>query len=179
MECINLNIEPNHCGVCGNKCSSGTCVNGRCREPETCGFDCPPQIPTCEPDPGICTGEKECTRPIGGICACPDGMVDCDGDGVCEACGRCGVTACPPDPETGEPGFCCPGGYCSCGGECCEGPECWVTTIGDGEGTPISRREHCDDTSGCVNCWGRCCTTCINGECASSGPIQGGSNRRR
>jgi hypothetical protein len=180
MECINLSIEPNNCGACGVECASGTCVNGRCREPEPCGSTCPPQIPECEPEPEFCPGDKECTGPIlDGICTCPDDMVDCDGDGFCEACGRCGVTACADDPETGEPGFCCPGGYCSCGGECCAGPECWVTTIEDGEGTPIGRREQCDNTSGCVDCWGQCCTACINGNCASSGPISGGSIRRR
>jgi hypothetical protein len=178
MECINLSIEPNHCGTCDRVCASGRCLNGQCADPEPCGFLCNPlHDPDCEPTP--CSGDKECSRLTNGICTCPGGMVDCDGDGFCESCGRCGVTACPDDPETGAPGFCCPGGYCSCGGECCAGPECWVTTQGDGEGTPIVRREHCDSTSGCVDCWGRCCTACINGECASSGPIGGGAIRRR
>ncbi|MGH2613708.1 MAG: pentapeptide repeat-containing protein [Thermomicrobiales bacterium] len=177
MECVSLSIEPNNCGGCGVECASGTCSNGTCRTPESCGLNCNPQHdPDCEPE--ICTGDKECSQALNGICTCPDGMVDCDGDGFCEACGRCGVTACPPDPETGEDGFCCPGGYCSCGGQCCAGPECWVTVITDGEGSPIGQEEHCDNESGCVNCWGECCTACFNGNCVSSGPIRGGSYRR-
>jgi hypothetical protein len=174
-ECIDLSREPYHCGSCGNRCPSGRCVNGGCAPQETCNLRCDPlHDPDCEP--AECPGDKRC---VNRKCACPAGWVDCDGDGFCEACGRCGVTTCPADPATNVAGFCCAGGFCSCGGVCCAGPDCWVEPTGHGsEGEPTGERETC---TGCsfVDCWGACCTGCIDGQCASSGPIGGGSIRRR
>jgi hypothetical protein len=173
MECVDTSRDPNHCGTCPTKCPGGTCEEGECRVDE-CG-GCPPQIEDCEPLE--CPGDKVCSRLFpAGTCSCLPGWIDCDGDGVCESCGRCGVTSCPPDPANNEPGECCAGGYCSCGGSCEVGCEtCWVTSTRQGEGTVITR-EVCEP--GCVDCWGMCCTACINGECASSGPIGGARIRR-
>ena len=171
-ECVDLSREPYHCGSCGNVCPSGRCVNGKCKPPETCGTHCTKQ--GCVEIE--CRGDQEC---VNSNCACPDGTVDCDGDGFCESCGRCGVTTCPTDPVTDQPGFCCAGGYCSCGGTCCAGPGCWVVSEGhNGDSGIFGERETC---TGCahVDCWGACCTNCIDGQCVTSGPIGGGSIRRR
>jgi hypothetical protein len=177
MECVE--IGPNNCGQCDYTCPGGTCLNGVCQPVESCDYFCPPRIPDCTPVE--CPGDKVCSSFTTGTCSCPAGYVDCNGDGFCESCGRCGEESCPPNPRTNEPGFCCPGGFCSCDGKCDAGcEECWLTPTGrDPEDNPTGYREQCDTTGGCVDCWGRCCTACINGECASSGPIGGGSIRRR
>jgi hypothetical protein len=177
MECIDTRIEPNHCGTCTNVCASGMCQNGACLDPQICGEDvCIDDDPPCLTI--RCGLHQQC---INGECFCSAGRVNCDQDRTCESCGRCGVTSCPVDPATGRAGSCCPGGFCSCGGSCeasCK--DCWLTPTGqDREGTPTGYREQCGSPDGCVDCWGRCCTACINGECASSGPIGGGSIRRR
>lgn len=178
MECIDTRIEPNHCGSCAGVCESGTCNNGECTV-ESCGGFCNPQHQNCD-EGDICLGDKTCVPVFNGTCRCPSGTVACNDNGSCDSCGRCGVS-CPPDPQTGSPGFCCPGGFCSCGGSCGTGcDECWLTPSGqDQEGNPTGYREQCDTGSGCVDCWGQCCTACINGECASSGPFGGSSVRRR
>jgi hypothetical protein len=99
--------------------------------------------------------------------------------------GGCDPNACPSDPATKKRGFCCPGGYCSCGGVCCGGPECWTHTvyITNGEDILDVSSEYCSpEEAGCVLCPSSgesCCSACVNGECASSGPIRGGSIRRR
>ena len=178
MECVNTNFDPNHCGACGTKCPSGTCNNRQCQT-DSCDLSCAPRATNCEPLE--CPGDKICSSRLAtGTCSCTPGWVDCDADGSCESCGDCGVTSCPAEPD-GTPGKCCPGGFCSCGGSCeaaCD--VCWLTPTGrDQEGTSTSYQEQCGSPGGCVECWGRCCTACINGECASSGPIGGGTIRRR
>jgi hypothetical protein len=182
MECIDTSREPNHCGNCTNVCASGMCDSGSCVDAQrTCGDEIciegsPGRPPTCTIT--RCLANQEC---VDGQCFCAPGRVDCEETGICESCGRCGVTSCPVDPATGLAGRCCPGGFCSCGGSCeasCK--DCWLTPTGqDREGTPTGYQEQCGSPGGCVDCWGRCCTACINGGCASSGPIGGGSIRRR
>jgi hypothetical protein len=147
--CVDTNKEPYHCGRCSNRCRSGTCVNGQCRTPESCNLVCNPQHdPDCEPVE--CPGDKVCED---NECVCPSGMVDCDQDGVCEACGRCTVTTCPPDPTTGAVGECCPDGRCSCGGACCiSGEECFPD-----EGRVCEARQtgtsECEFCATCDYCW--------------------------
>ena len=172
FECIDISREPRHCGTCTRVCPSGVCIGGQCQSQEVCGLAC--TRPECEFIE--CPGNKECSARR---CSCPSGMVDCDGDGDCEACGRCGVTGCPPNPQGGAPGFCCADGTCSCGGTCCpSGYDCFVTQQRDPEGTPIpgSEREVC---RACVECWGVCCAGCINGNCVHHQPPSGGTIRRR
>ena len=96
------------------------------------------------------------------------------------------ASLCPPDPSNNETGFVCAGGYCSCGGECCSDPDCWVMTrsIEGGDDPRIVVEEACEPPGGCNFCQGnfeQCCTGCIGPtlECASSGPISGGTIRRR
>jgi hypothetical protein len=154
-ECVDTNIEPYHCGRCGIRCPSGTCVNGQCEAPESCGLVCnPQQDPDCEPVE--CPGNKVCHE---NECVCPPGMVDCDGDGVCEACGRCDVTECPP--TGGAAGVCCPDGRCSCGGECCDsGKECfWLEDLSRPDILDIETCEPCD------GCAPECCQFCHIADC--------------
>ena len=116
----------------------------------------------------------------------PDGVtINNSGCGTSTPCCPTCVDACPPDPRTNEPGFCCAGGFCSCGGVCCTRPDCFVisTQSRDSEQPPVER-EVCEPPEGCAFCQGRedrCCTACVGPaeECASSGPISGGSIRRR
>lgn len=115
----------------------------------------------------------------------PDGSTidnsGCENSTPC--CPTC-AGACPPDPSNNEPGFCCAGGLCSCGGECCAGPDCFIFTTQprDTEQPPIAS-ELCERPASCVMCGGReeqCCVSCAaNGDCIFSGPVSGGSIRRR
>jgi hypothetical protein len=140
--------------------------------------------PTCIPIGGACGAGGECCGDacLNGICPCANGMVDCDGDGVCEHCGSCDAEPCPADPFSQEPGFCCAGGFCSCGGQCCPTAECWrFTRTRSGEESPITT-EVCQLPSTCVLCESSgptCCAACNGDECIPGGPIVGGSARRR
>jgi hypothetical protein len=173
MECVNTDIEPYHCGACNRLCESGQCQNGTCLEPQICGIPCPNPKIDCEPP--ICEGDQDCELRK---CVCPAGTVDCDRDYTCEACGRCGVTTCPVDPQSEQTGFCCSDGRCSCGGNCCDsGSKCFVVASGrDPEGVPIGETEECRS---CAECWGSCCAGCINGECVHHQPPRGGTIHRR
>ncbi len=109
----------------------------------------------------------------------PDGGGDPGEEPICVA------TACPRDPATGRLGRCCPGGWCSCGDVCCADDVCWISrTESRGGDTPqVVVRESCAPPTGCVQCrrsGSACCIGCSPaGECMSSGPISGGSIRRR
>jgi hypothetical protein len=118
----------------------------------------------------------------------PDGSINNDGcDNGTECCPTCAGSdgaVCPPNPQTGEAGFCCAGGFCSCGGVCCAGPDCFVLTTQPREPEqPPRQQEFCERPPSCVMCGGReeqCCTACSpSDECISSGPISGGTIRRR
>ena len=167
---------------CRTTMPDGSVNNSGCGKGTAC-------CPTCIPvggDCGVGSGGSCCGDDcLNGICPCDNGMVDCDGDGVCEACGSCDAAPCPPDPETGEDGFCCTGGFCSCGGECCDDTDCFILTnqLRDSEQPPTSR-ELCERPASCVICGGRddtCCTGCApeTEECFFSGPIGRATIRRR
>jgi hypothetical protein len=101
----------------------------------------------------------------------------------------CDPATCPPNPNptTPEAGFCCPNGSCSCAGGC-DCPDCWVEQLDKGpddEPLPPEQvriiREFC-----CNKCGGgpdECCSRCdATGACEKdpdTGPISGGSIRRR
>jgi hypothetical protein len=112
-----------------------------------------------------------------------------DGDGPSGAPAGCDSSTCPSDQSTNStgPGRCCDDGFCSCGGECCGGPDCWVVRTdlpsAPGSDEPLSTFEElCTPPEGCIPCprsGESCCSACVNDECASSGPIRGGSIRRR
>jgi hypothetical protein len=142
-ECADLDKEPYHCGRCGNRCPSGTCVNGQCQTPESCDpFSTPEHDPDCVP------GES-CPVPVDKVCqanerVCPTGTVDCDEHDDCEACGLCDNKCL--NPQGGAAGFCCSDGRCSCGDECCGSDDaCFVEPWGPDEATPVgaSMREFC------------------------------------
>ena len=173
-----VTIGPNNCGQCDHEnCAGGSCNDdGTCQDPVLCGGRICPKPDVCEPEVGVCEPNKVCTGLQARICDCPPGLVDCDGDGDCESCGRCNLGPCPSDPVTGLAGACCPDGSCTCGGVCCNGGMCYVSASRTGEG---SLREQCVPADSCVECRGQCCGGCINGECVHTTPISGGSIRRR
>jgi hypothetical protein len=191
-ECTDVSSEPNHCGTCGNACPSGMCVNGVCRN-DTCRISrCPPHVPIedCEFSE-ICDGERECSGGVGEPCTCPvvgpngGRKIDCNGDGFCESCGRCGVN-CGNDPGTDLPGECCPDGRCSCGRKngqpfCCpSGTYCYTEpNARDNEGVPIPEAGYEEVCYACTMCNGSCCAACSNGNCVHFQPPRGGSIRGR
>jgi hypothetical protein len=166
---------------CRTVMPDGLVNNNGCRKGTTC-------CPTCIDVGGDCGSgvDGKCCGAacLHGICPCENGMIDCDGDGVCESCGSCGVASCPVDPRTDEAGFCCPGGFCSCGGECCDDPECFIVTTRPRDSEQLIHREFCERPVDCIVCQGQedlCCTACApeTDECIFSGPIGGATIRRR
>jgi hypothetical protein len=97
----------------------------------------------------------------------------------------CDPLACPSDPSTKDPGFCCPGEFCSCNNTCCDGPDCWVYSESRlvGERVVHIVREYCTPPAGCVPCpstGDACCSSCLeNGECVPSTQRFGATIRRR
>ena len=100
--------------------------------------------------------------------------------------GGCDPRTCPRDQSTNSTGlgFCCEGGFCSCGGICCSSVDCWIFTQSSSDGELVQQvvQEFCAPPTGCIPCpnsGATCCTSCFNGNCVSSGPIRGGTIRRR
>lgn len=71
--CVNLRLDPGHCGACGKVCGSEVCINGACR----CGTDLPP-----------CSGTCACVQSVGGLSACTSANVN---DSPCTANAECPV----------------------------------------------------------------------------------------
>ena len=70
-ECIDVSIDPDHCGGCENDCDDGeACVSGICETSIECGV-----VET--PEGGECPGE--CDECDGGTC-----VINCIGEGACE-----------------------------------------------------------------------------------------------
>ncbi|HKY41172.1 MAG TPA: kelch repeat-containing protein [Polyangiaceae bacterium] len=109
-QCVNLELNPQHCSECNKGCPGTTCDNASCTNTCAQGFlDCNHNVVDgCEINPAIdpqncgncevdCGFQFECQA---GYCVCPDGTADCDGnkDNGCEtdttsdssSCGGCG-----------------------------------------------------------------------------------------
>ena len=130
---------------------------------------------------GKCTGVNPCsTVPSDGGGA---GGGTGGGTGGGASGGGCDPRTCPRDQSTNSTGlgFCCEGGFCSCGGICCSSVDCWIFTQSSSDGELVQQvvQELCAPPAGCIPCPETCCTACINGTCGSSGPIRGGTIRRR
>ncbi|WP_437636264.1 MXAN_6577-like cysteine-rich protein [Sorangium sp. So ce854] len=113
--CVDLHVDPRHCGGCGHACAADErCEGGACACDgglEACDGGCvdltsdPHHCGGCETR---CAHNETCTD---GACLCNEGLVDCDGKCVDlmrspAHCGECGA-AC-------GPGLVCQAGTCAC-----------------------------------------------------------------
>ncbi len=189
--CVDMQTDASNCGACGQACGANqACVGGACVT-GTCAFTCGPGSLCCSsgptgPEPGremcigplydqnncgacgnVCGGGKFCQN---GTCACPGGMLDCNG--VCafvqggdpDNCGACG-NVCPPGSRLCGPGPAGPNPVCQpcanfgqteCNGRCVD--------------------TH-NDQNNCGACGTACATgqacvdgTCVDGSCTMSCP---------
>ncbi|WP_437781486.1 MXAN_6577-like cysteine-rich protein [Sorangium sp. So ce1097] len=113
--CVDLRVNPRHCGGCGHACAADErCEGGACvcdAGLEACDGGCV----DLTSDPHHCGGcDTRCAHNgtcSDGACLCNEGLVDCDGKCVDlmrspEHCGECGA-AC-------GPGLVCQAGTCAC-----------------------------------------------------------------
>ncbi|MEZ4394476.1 MAG: MXAN_6577-like cysteine-rich protein [Polyangiales bacterium] len=163
--CVDLQANPNHCGVCGNACTAGqSCVSGACSammrgcaDGETdCGGLCvntTNDAQNCGACGSACGAGQSC---VGGACmapaTCPSGQTDCGGACVDtnsdnQNCGRCG-------------------GVCGAG-EACNSGACMATTTCPGGQTACAGV--CVDTATDVGNCGACGAACMAGESCASG----------
>ena len=127
-ECVNVQVDPAHCGGCDRACASRQlCIDGGCLCPSplrTCGAAC---VDTGS-DPANCGGcGNACLsgqRCQGGACvaACNGGNLDCAGHCIDPNhddanCGACGVV-CPRQRHCSNGSCVCGPGETECGGAC-------------------------------------------------------------
>lgn len=162
--CVDLTRDPQHCGMCGNRCEPGTtCHAGVCETVETC-TDCGGSCIDFQSDNNNCGAcGNACDATAGfvcqsGACSCTGGLVDCGG--VCVDvstdpmnCGTCG-TAC----SSGEP---CTTGTCTT--PCAPG-------LVDCNGTCV---DLATDNNNCGTCGTKCPSYgyCLNGVCGGWEPF--------
>lgn len=136
FQCVDLNSNANHCGVCGNKCESTkeipkSCIDGQCiefkceytqcddanhtcinpQDNNTCGATCDnPKGTRCETEKGItCTKDKNSSEdnPIY-QCSCASGITNKDGYCVNPAANEtCGATIQNPNGTSCPTGLAC------------------------------------------------------------------------
>ena len=164
--------DPQNCGACGNKCSSGICDPGT--------SSCLPQAPTddcvasCGPNSvcvnGSCAG-SDCTLDRLPFCLAEDGTIGlCCASGACahpiddvQNCGACG-NACPA-------GQACVNGACSGFTGCGPGQMNGFCNLDAGAGHACCPSVGCTnlmtDSLNCGACGNACpgALTCVNGMC--------------
>ena len=185
--CVDLTVDPGHCGGCGNSCPIGTlCMGGTCRSASMMppgggdgGSPCPSGLSACgggcidtSRDPthcgrcgNACALGSVCTR---GACVsagcmpgwgfCNDACIDVQRDA--NNCGSCG-RACPS-------GQACSAGSCVTSGPCMAG----FTMCSGGACIDVQR-----DANNCGSC-GRACPSgqaCSAGSCGPSLCPMGGT----
>src|ERR1035437_2735851 len=85
--CTDTSSDPRNCGACGNVCSGGNCVNGKCvsscRAPMVvCSGACTnttSDVNNCGACGHACGAGQLCTN---GVCACPAGSTICFSGGL-------------------------------------------------------------------------------------------------
>lgn len=158
--CVNLQADQNHCGVCGNRCSSAdvdTCRGGRC----VCGGrdgPCPAGL-NCEGGQCVCK-----TRASGGRCdGCCDGnscvFFTAQSTGVC---GREGASC-----QSCNDGLSCTDDSCNSGS--CQNARRSVGASCDGGAGRCSSDNPVQCCSGCLDGGGRCRGGTSLGECGRAG----------
>jgi hypothetical protein len=173
--CVDLAVDPDHCGECGRACADGqSCADGacacpggridcdgRCIDPLTDDAHCGTGS-TCE-ELGACEGHLTCRA---GSCGCPDGRVACGGECIdpWNDPAHCGTgTTCEELVACGEGLLCesgsctCPGGLVDCDGRCID---------------PLTDTAHCGLGGTCaelVECPSE--FLCVNGACTCPGEL--------
>lgn len=199
----NSNTDPQHCGTCGNACSTGqVCQNGSCVL-----SGCAPPTANCDSNPadcetntntstancggcGIaCTNAHGSTSCIAAVCTpvCATGWGNCDGDpkngcetplNTLENCGACGsYCALPNATPSCDTGQCtvatCLTGFGNCNGLNPDGCEINVNTSVPNCGGCGSA---CSPNNGTPSCSGGNCSIACNGgyaDCNSNPRIDG------
>jgi hypothetical protein len=115
-DCVDLRLDPTHCGGCGLACGAGdTCCDGGCVDTQTDEANCGACENSCFVTEVCCDGA--CT--VGECCADADcaECTFCSGDFTCDPVTD--LTIC------GAAGVCC-AGVCIEGGVCCADTDCPV-----------------------------------------------------
>ncbi|RVD89072.1 uncharacterized protein DFL_000094 [Arthrobotrys flagrans] len=89
--CRDVLSDPNNCGACGNKCGSGSCVNGQCSVPSCDGSSCG-SLNSCGVD-CLCFKEASNKGFCGPNISCAP-LKDCDANGDCKAGEVCATSTC-------------------------------------------------------------------------------------
>lgn len=174
--CSTVASDSANCGQCSSSshsavCSGATvCVAGRCECEAAGNITCKGQCvdpftdkTNCGTCGNVCTGAKTCDF---GACACPSGLVDCDGE--------CKQTCCPTGQIACEDGCTDPlrdSANCgACGNACLGGMTCMQGSCQCPTGTPDYCSGTCINTQNDPNNCGSCGKTCPPGElCAAGG----------
>ncbi len=180
-DCVDTDVDPAHCGGCGQACAPGeVCSGGACAlscagGTTECGGACTntsfdPQ--NCGMCGAACAGAPNATATCaGGACGyfCAGSFDDCNGSAAdgCEtntsndlsACGGCGV-ACAP---VANGSAACAGGVCAIGS--CNAPyaNCDGSTANGCEANVLTNPAHC----------GQCGNACAPGEACVNGACGG------
>lgn len=115
--CLDLSINEDNCGACGNQCLSGEfCVSGTC----VCGLTtCYDACVDLDTSVDHCGGCGDACKPteicVSGNCGCPAGTEECNGVACVDYAtdfDNCGYCEDPCDERTADT---CVGGSCKCG----------------------------------------------------------------
>jgi hypothetical protein len=182
--CVDVRVDRDNCGTCGNKCAAGQMCSGgqcapACAEGQT---GCDGRCVDTTSDPANCgaCGTKCASAGVANACvsgqctfgACKPGFADCDGDlaNGCEKsvdadmanCGGCGIECLPAHATGGA----CTGG--ACGYAACE------STFADCDGRKANGCETntAIDGANCGACGVVCSggAVCVSGGCATVTP---------
>src|SRR5450755_3614391 len=161
--CINVQMDSQNCGACGNSCGSGSsCQAGKCSCTSgfvSCGGSC------------VASNAQHC----GSSCTACSGSDVCNSDGTCSStCStgtKCTDGACSSNTNSADCG--------TCGNACTGGTTCVSGSCSCGSSSQSLCNGSCVDittTTNCGSCGNKCGAgqTCSNGSCVGGGTGTGG-----